>query len=61
MLQQQATKTGSDTRISTAYLIAAIVMTLSVLKGHSPTASFFECDISYLWRVARSLGIYRAV
>jgi len=30
-------------------------MTLSVLQDHSPIASLFKCDISYLWRVARSL------
>jgi len=35
-------------------------MTLSVLEGHSPIASFFKCDISYLWHVARSLCICRA-
>jgi len=29
-----------------AYLIAAIVMTLSVLEGHSSNASLFKCDIS---------------
>jgi len=44
----------------TAYQIAAIVMTLSVLEGHSPIASLLKCDISYLWRVARSLCICRA-
>jgi len=27
-----------------AYLIAAIVMTLSVLEGHSPISSLFKCD-----------------
>ena len=32
----------------TAYLIAAIVMTLNVLEGYSPIASLFKCDISYL-------------
>ena len=48
--------TGSDTRYYTAHLLAAIiVMTLSVIEGHSPIASLFRCDISYLWRVARSL------
>ena len=31
-----------------AYLIAALVMTLSVLEGHSPIASLFKCGISYL-------------
>jgi len=30
-----------------AYLIAAIVMTLGVLEGHSPIASLFKTDISY--------------
>jgi len=29
-------------------------MTLHVLEGHFPIASLFKCDISYLWRVARS-------
>jgi len=43
-----------------AYLIAAIVMTLSVLEGHSTIAELFKCDISYLWHVARSLCICRA-
>jgi len=28
----------------TAYLIAAIVMTLNVLEGQSPIASLFKCD-----------------
>jgi len=42
------------------YLIAAIVMTLSVFESNSPIASIFKCDISYLWRVARSLCICRA-
>jgi len=42
-----------------AYLIAAIVMTLSVLEGYSPNASLFKCDISYLWHTARSLCICR--
>ena len=28
-----------------AYLIAAIVITLIVLRGHSPIASFFKCNI----------------
>jgi len=37
-----------------AYLIAAIVMTFSVLEGHFPIASFFKCDISYLWCAAQS-------
>jgi len=44
----------------TAYLIAATAMTLNVLEGHSLIASFFKCDISYLWRVARSLCICRS-
>jgi len=35
-------------------------MTLSVLEVHSPIASILKCDISYLWRVARSLCICRA-
>jgi len=35
-----------------AYLIAAIVMTLSVLEGHSLIASLFKCDISHVWPVA---------
>jgi len=43
-----------------AYLIAASVMTLSILKGHFPIASLFKCDVSYLWHVARSLCICRA-
>jgi len=40
-----------------AYLIAAIVMTLSVLEGHSTIASIFSCDILHLWCVMRSLCI----
>jgi len=28
-----------------AYLIAAIVMTFSVLEGHTPIAILFKCDI----------------
>jgi len=43
-----------------AYLIAAIVMTLSVLEGHSPIASLFKCNISYLWHLTWSLCICRA-
>ena len=37
-----------------AYLVAAIVMTLSVLEGHFSISSLYRCDISYLclWRVA---------
>ena len=45
------------------YLIAAIVITLSVLvflKGHSPIASLFKCDILYLWRVAGFLCMCRS-
>ena len=34
-----------------SYLISAIVMTLSVLKGHSPIACLSLCDISCLWHV----------
>jgi len=30
-----------------AYSMAAILMTLSGLQGHSPTASLFRCDFSY--------------
>jgi len=32
-------------------------MTLSVLEGLSPVASFFKCDISYLWCDVRFLCI----
>jgi len=32
-------------------------MTLSFLEGHSPIASLFICNISYLWRLARSLHL----
>jgi len=42
-----------------AYLIA-IVMTLSVLEGHSHIASLFKWDISYLWSVIWPLCICRA-
>jgi len=35
-----------------AYLIAAIVMTLSVLKGNSPIVGLFKCNISYCWCIA---------
>jgi len=28
-----------------AYLIAAIVMTVSILEGHFPIVSVFKCDI----------------
>jgi len=35
-------------------------MTLRVLEGHFPIASLVKCDISYLWRVARSLCIFEA-
>ena len=37
--------------------IATAVMTLSVVEGHSAIASFFKCDFSYLWQVARCLCI----
>jgi len=40
------------------YLTAT--MTLCVLEAGFHTASFFMCDISYLWRVARTLCIHRA-
>jgi len=30
------------------YLVAAIVMTLSVLEGHFPIASFLKCNFLYL-------------
>jgi len=40
-----------------AYLIAAIVMILSVLEGHSTIASLFKCNVSYLWCVTQSLCI----
>jgi len=33
---------------------------LECLETHSPIASLFKCDISYLWRVARSLCICTA-
>ena len=42
-----------------AYLLAAIVMTMSVVEGHSPIASLFKCDISYLQCVTGSLCIRR--
>jgi len=38
------------------YLVAAIVMTLSVLEGHSPIASRFKCDILAL--VLLFLGLF---
>jgi len=31
--------------VYTAYLIAAIVMTLSVLEGYSPIAGLYKCGI----------------
>jgi len=34
-----------------AYLITAIIMTLSVLEGHCPISSHFKCDVLYLWHV----------
>jgi len=37
-----------------AYLIAAIVMTLSVHEDHIPIASIFKCNISYLWHAVHS-------
>jgi len=40
------------------YLMAAIVMTLSVLEGHSPIGSPFKCDFFlYLRHVSRSVCI----
>jgi len=44
----------------TAYLTAAILMTLSVLEGDSASASFFKCNTSYLWHVVWSLCICSA-
>ena len=44
----------------TSYLMTANFTTLSVLESHSPNSSFSKCDISYLWRVVRSLCICRA-
>jgi len=35
-------------------------MTLSVLESHSPIASFFKCDILYLYCLVRSFCISRA-
>jgi len=35
-------------------------MTLSVLEGHSPIASLFKCNISYLYHITWSLCIFRA-
>jgi len=43
-----------------AYLIAAIVMALSILEGHSPIASLFKYDILYFWHVVPFLCICRA-
>jgi len=43
-----------------ANLMAAIVMTMSVLKGHSPIACFFKCSILCLLHVAWFLCICRA-
>jgi len=40
-----------------AYLMAAIVMTLSVLEGHSLIASLFKYEFWYLWHVESSLCI----
>jgi len=44
----------------TAYLITAIVMTLSVLQGHSRIVSLLKCDMSYLLCILQSLCICRA-
>jgi len=58
MLWQQAT---NRKRYSySAYLMAAIVMILNVIEGHSPIASLFKCDISYVCHVGHSLCICRA-
>jgi len=37
--------------------MAVIVMTISILEGHSSIASLFKCDISYLWHIVWSLFI----
>ena len=37
----------------TAYLIATIVITMSVLESPSPIANLFKYDISYLWHASR--------
>jgi len=34
-----------------ACLITAIVMTLSILEGHSPIARLYKSDILYLWHI----------
>jgi len=39
------------------YIIAAIMMALSVLGGHFPIESVFKCDFSNLWCVMQSLYI----
>ena len=41
--------------VTMADLTAAIIMTLSILEGHSSIASLFKCDILYLWCIMRSL------
>jgi len=43
-----------------AYLIAAVVMTSSLLEGHSPNCKPFNCDIWYLWCIVWSFCICRA-
>jgi len=40
-----------------AYLIA-IVMTLSVLEGHSPIANFLKCDIWHLGCIVHPQGLF---
>jgi len=52
--------TGSDTHTYMAYLIGAVIMTLSFVEGHSSIASLFKCDILCLCRVAWFLCICRA-
>ena len=57
MLWQQANRKWYSYK---AYLVAAIVMTLSVLEGHFSIASLSKHNILYLWHVARFLCICRA-
>jgi len=60
VLDTDFAKQATNRRWYIAYLIAAIVMTLRVLEGHSYIASVFKCAISYSYCIMQSLCIGRA-
>jgi len=47
----------TNSRWYSTYLIAAIVMTLSVLEGYFPIISHFKCDFSYFCGTSRGPSV----